>query len=85
MKPVLVISKNVKTDEGKDVIFSCNITAAYPDTKVTWIGPSQQPIQHLKGVVTMKSVLKKQAGKYTCRANNTEGTSTETLELQVSK
>ena len=85
MKPVLVISKNVKTDEGKGVIFSCNITAANPATTVTWIGPSQQPIQHSGGVVKIKSVLKKQAGKYTCRASNTEGTSTETFELQVSK
>ena len=70
VRPILVISSNETVEEGGNVTLSCNITAANPPANITWKNPSDSIIAHTNGVITLNSIKRQQAGRYSCHANN---------------
>ena len=84
VKPILAVSIDAKVNEGSNVTFSCNITAANPFTNlITWENPANRLITHSNGIVRINFVSSQHRGRYSCHARNSAGASTKSFTLSV--
>ena len=85
VQPILVISSNETVKEGANVTLSCSITAANPPANITWKNPSGSTIGHTNGVITLNSIKRQQAGRYSCHADNGGGAVTKSTHVVVQR
>ena len=84
VKPILAVSNNAKVNEGSNVTFSCNITAANPFINfITWKNPANRLMTHSNGIVRINYVSSRHRGRYSCHASNSAGDSTKSFTLSV--
>ena len=77
--PKIVIEGPNQTNVGSNVLIQCNILEGYPLPFVSIITPQKQ----IKQSMTTFNATMKDAGNYTCVANNSVATVTSNLSLTI--
>lgn len=72
----LSVNETVVVDPGQDVLLTCEVTAGFPQPKVTWSRyPDSLPLSaYVRGpTLILRAVTPADAGSYNCTAVNNVG------------
>lgn len=86
---MIISSKNpYRVIEGQNATLVCSLTAANPNTSITWkwfSGDKQFPVPENRPTFIMSEIHRIKSGNYSCTASNKVGTSeatSTTLDVQ---
>ena len=79
--PRVIIEGPNQTDVGSNATIQCNVLEGYPSPSVSIATPQEKLTQ--QSMITIVHITMKDAGNYTCIANNSVATVTSNLSLTI--
>ena len=79
---VLLSSPGGQLQEGDSFNLTCNITKGFPEPKISWFKDGDLRLGE-KSTLILANVTDRDEGRYTCKAQNTGGTFTDSIYISV--
>jgi len=78
-----LLSPGRHTQEGDSVNLTCEIIKGFPEPQIFWFKDGDPLSKKVKTTLILTNITDRDEGRYTCKAQNAGGNSTDSINITV--